>query len=151
MSSPVIAVRPTDTVAHAKNLMLRHKLKDLVVVDRGAPLRMLAMSDIAGRLGRGSATWRRRLVDYTPVARLMRKEAVTVSTGTDLKKAAALMLKHNVRSLVVKDKGKCDWVVDKNRSGGEFRQISGWPGQSQGSDEFQSSDRGPHALAGARS
>jgi CBS domain-containing protein len=113
MSSPVVAVRPTDPVAHAKNLMLRHKLKHLMVVDRGAPVGMLSISDIAERLGKGSATWRRRLVDHIPIARVMHRGEVAVSVGTDLKKAAALMLKRNVGSLVVQDGKKIVGVVTK--------------------------------------
>jgi CBS domain-containing protein len=103
MSSPIVALKPIDTVAHARNLMLRYKMKHLVVIDRGKAVGMLSMSDIAEYLGKGSAAWRRRPVDNIPVARLMRKGALTVSVGTDLKKAAALMLKRNVGSLVVQD------------------------------------------------
>jgi CBS domain-containing protein len=113
MSSPIVAVKSIDTVAHAKNLMLRYKMKHLVVVDRGKLVGMLSMSDIAEYIGKGSATWRRRPVDNVPVARLMHKDVLTVSVGTDLKKAAALMLKRTMDSLVVQDGENIAGVMTK--------------------------------------
>jgi CBS domain-containing protein len=113
MSSPIVAVKPIDTVGHAKNLMLRYKMKHLVVVDRGKPVGILSMSDIAEYLGKGSAAWRRRPVDNVLVARLMRKGVLVVSVGTDLKKAAALMLKRNMGSLVVQDGENIAGIVTK--------------------------------------
>jgi len=113
MSSSIVAAKPTDTVAHAKNLMLRYKMKHLVIVDRGKPVGMLSMSDIAEYLGKGSAAWRRRPVDNIPIARLMRKGVLMVSVGTDLKKAAALMLKRNMGSLVVQDGENIAGMVTK--------------------------------------
>lgn len=103
MSSPILAVKPADPVAHAKNLMLRHKVKRLVVIDRGKPVGMLAMRDIAERLSRGSSIWRRRPIDDIPIARVMHKGVISISTGTELSKAATLMLKHGISSLVVVD------------------------------------------------
>lgn len=125
MSSPVVAVRPADPIAHAKNLMLRHKVKHLVVVDRGAPVGMLSMRDIAKALGKGSAAWRRRPVDLVPVARVMRRGKVTVSVGTDLKKVAATMLKHDVGSLIVQDGVKIVGVVTKTDLVRSFSELVG--------------------------
>lgn len=113
MSSPIVAVKPTDPVAHAKNLMMRHKVKRLVVIDRGKPVGVLSMRDIAGRVGRGSSTWRRRPIDNVPIARVMRKSVLAVSLGTNLNKAAALMLKHDISSLVVQEGENIAGVVTK--------------------------------------
>ncbi|MDI6643298.1 MAG: CBS domain-containing protein [Candidatus Hodarchaeaceae archaeon] len=113
MSSPVVAVNPTNPISHAKNLMLRHKVKRLVVMDRGNPIGMLSMRDIAERLGKGSSSWRRRPIDNIPIARVMSKGIVAVSTSSDLNKAAALMLKHDISSLIVLDGKKVAGVVTK--------------------------------------
>ncbi len=113
MSSPIVAIKPTDPVAHAKNLMMRHKVKRLVVIDRGKPVGVLSMRDIAGRVGRGSSTWRRRPIDNVPIARVMRKSVLAVSLGTNLNKAAALMLKHDISSLVVQEGENIAGVVTK--------------------------------------
>lgn len=113
MSSPIVAVKPTDPVAHAKNLMLRYKVKRLVVIDQGKPVGMLSMRDLAERLGKGSSTWRRRPIDHIPVARVMSRGIITVSMGTDLNKAAALMLKHGISGLVVLDGEDLAGVITK--------------------------------------
>ena len=113
MSSPVVAIRPTDPVAHAKNLMLRHGVKRLVVMDKGKPAGIVTMRDLAGRLGLGSSTWRRRPFDYIPISRVMSKELITVAPGTSVSKAAELMLKHRISSLVVLDEGRLAGIVTK--------------------------------------
>ncbi|TEU14053.1 MAG: CBS domain-containing protein, partial [Hadesarchaea archaeon] len=94
MSSPVMAITPADPVARAKNLMLRYRVKRLVVIDRGKPTGVVSMRDLAERLGRGTSTWRHRPIDHIPVARVMSEGLVSVAPGTDLGKAAKLMLRH---------------------------------------------------------
>ena len=113
MSSPVVAIKPTDPVAHAKKLMLRYGIKCLVVIDQGKPVGIVSMRDLAERLGRGTSTWRRRPIDHIPVARVMSERLVTVAPGTDLSKAAELILKHRISSLVVLDGKKLVGIVTK--------------------------------------
>lgn len=113
MSSPVMAITPTDPVARAKNLMLRYRVKRLVVIDRGKPIGVVSMRDLAERLGRGTSTWRHRPIDHIPVARVMSKGLVGVAPGTDLGKAAKLMLRHGISSLVVLDGKKLAGIVTK--------------------------------------
>ncbi|MFQ6129835.1 MAG: CBS domain-containing protein [Candidatus Hadarchaeaceae archaeon] len=113
MSSPVIAITPTDPVARAKNLMLRYGVKRLVVIDRGKPIGVVSMRDLAERLGRGTSTWRHRPIDHIPVARVMKEGLVSVAPGTDLGKAAELMLRHGIGSLVVLDGKELAGIVTK--------------------------------------
>lgn len=113
MSSPVIAITPTDPVARAKNLMLRYRVKRLVVIDRGKPIGVVSMRDLAERLGRGTSTWRHRPIDHIPVARVMSEGLVSVAPGTDLGKAAKLMLRHGIGSLVVLDGKELAGIVTK--------------------------------------
>lgn len=101
MSSPVVAIGSTEPIAHAKNLMLRHDIKRLVVVERGSPVGIVSMSDLAERLGSGASAWRRRPIDHIPIARVMSKNLITVSPGTDLSEAASLLLKHGISSLII--------------------------------------------------
>ncbi len=113
MSSPVMAITPTDPVARAKNLMLRHGVKRLVVIDRGKPIGVVSMRDLAEHLSRGASTWRRRPIDHIPVARVMSDGLVSVALGTDVGKAANLMLSHNISSLVVLDGKELTGIVTK--------------------------------------
>ncbi len=113
MSSPVMAITPADPVARAKNLMLRHGVKRLVVIDQGKPTGVVSMRDLAERLGRGTSTWRHRPIDHISVARVMSKGLVNVALGTDLGKAAELMLRHGISSLVVLDGKELAGIVTK--------------------------------------
>lgn len=113
MSSPVIAVRPAEPVAHAKRLMLRHGIKRLVVIERGQPVGIVSMQDFARRLGGGTAGWRRRPIDSIPIANIMNKNLVTASPGTGLGSAARMFLKHGVGSLVVTEGGRLAGILTK--------------------------------------
>ncbi|MEW6593002.1 MAG: CBS domain-containing protein [Candidatus Hadarchaeota archaeon] len=113
MSSPVVAVRPTDTVAHAKNQMLRHGVGRLVVMEKGKPVGMLSMHDVAEHFSRGAPEWRRRQIDQIPIGRVMHKGLITVSMGTGLGNAARLMLRHGISSLVVLEDGDIAGMVTK--------------------------------------
>lgn len=113
MSSPVIALRPADPVAHAKNLMLRHKVDRLVVMDRGEAVGMLSMNDLAEGLGGESPNWRRRPIDQIPVSRVMHKGVLSVSPNTDVGKIAGRMIKEHFSSLVISDGGKIEGIVTK--------------------------------------
>ncbi len=113
MSSPVLAVKPADTVAHAKNLMLRHKITRLVVMDRGKAAGIVTMHDLATRMRGESSAWRMRTIDNISVSRIMTKDVLTVSLGTDLAKAAAIMLDKGISSLVVVDGGEVAGILTK--------------------------------------
>lgn len=113
MSSPVLAVKPADPIAHAKNLMLSHKVRRLIVVDKGEPVGMLTMHDIATRLRTESSTWRMRTIDTIPVSRAMHGGIISVSVGTDISKAAGIMLDHDISSLVVMDGKEVAGILTK--------------------------------------
>ncbi len=113
MSSPVIAVRPVEPVSHAKNLMLRHKINRLVVIEKGEPVGMLSMCDIAGSLSEGTASWRRRPIDQIQISRIMHKGVISVSPHTDLNKIADIMLRQDISSLLVSENSKLLGMVTK--------------------------------------
>lgn len=113
MNSPVLAVKPADTIAHAKNLLLRHKVKRLIVMDKGKLSGILTMHDLAVRLRMESPTWRMRTIDNIPVSRVMSKDVLSVSLGTDVSKAAAMMLDRGISSLVVADGEEISGIITK--------------------------------------
>lgn len=113
MNSPVLAVKPADPIAHAKNMMLRHCVKRLVVVDKGKPVGMLATHDIAIHLRTESPIWRKRTIDNIPVSRVMHKGILSISVGTDIVKAASVMLDHDISSLVVMDGDEIAGILTK--------------------------------------
>jgi CBS domain-containing protein len=113
MSSPVIAMRPAEPVARAKNLMLRHGIKRLVIIDQGEAVGIVSMKDLAERLGRGASTWRRRPIDRIPIARVMSAKPITTSPNTSLSKAADIMLKHGISGLIITEGRRLRGILTK--------------------------------------
>ncbi|MGC8816217.1 MAG: CBS domain-containing protein [Candidatus Hadarchaeum sp.] len=113
MSAPVLVVKPTDTLAHAKRLMLRGKVKRLVVMERGRVVGLLTVRDIVSRLRAGSPSWRLRTWDNGLVSRVMSREVHAVSPGTDVNKAVVMMLDRDVSSLVVLDGERLVGILTK--------------------------------------
>ena len=99
MSSPVIAVSLYDSLAHARNLMLKHRVGRLVVVDDDErPVGMLTVSDLvevlSGRLGSKSLESILVKEVYTP-------ELIAIEPTKSVKTAAQLMLRHKIGGLPV--------------------------------------------------
>lgn len=113
MSCPVVGIRPGEPVARAKNLMLRHRIKRLVVVEKGKPVGIVSMKDLAERLGRGTSAWRRRPIDLIPVARVMSTGLITVSPNTALDKATLKLLRHGISSLIVTEGERLVGILTK--------------------------------------
>ncbi|MEM2890522.1 MAG: CBS domain-containing protein [Candidatus Hadarchaeum sp.] len=113
MSTPVLVVKPTDTVAHARKLMLRGKVKRLVVMEKGRVVGLLTVRDIVARLKAGSPAWRLRTLENVLVSRVMSEEVQSVSPETEVSKAVAMMLDRDVSSLVVMDGSKVVGIITK--------------------------------------
>ncbi|MET1128373.1 MAG: CBS domain-containing protein [Thermoproteota archaeon] len=112
MSSPVIAVKPDDTVAHARRLMLRHRIGRLVVVDDDErPVGVLTKADLA-RLA--STELARRSLEHVPVEEVMTPNPVTVRVDESVRVAAQRMLEKGVSGLpVVDESGRVVGIVTK--------------------------------------
>ena len=101
MSSPVVAVRPASTVAGARKIMLRRRIKHLAVLERGRVVGVISMRDIVNCLMRELRARSLRPLEGIPVANLMSKGVVCVSNGTALEKAARIMQERGVGSVLV--------------------------------------------------
>ncbi|MDO9324557.1 MAG: CBS domain-containing protein, partial [Methanoregula sp.] len=84
MTSPVFFVSPDATVAHARNLMVRHKISRILVMEDGKLTGILTKKDIAYRLKQGEPAWRRRPLDRIPVGALATENPVTIDPGTGI-------------------------------------------------------------------
>jgi CBS domain-containing protein len=90
MTAPVFFVPPDATVAHARNLMVRHKISRILVMEDEKLTGILTKKDIAYRLKQGEPAWRRRPLDRIPVGALATENPVTVDPGTGIQKIAKL-------------------------------------------------------------
>lgn len=103
MSSPVLAVRPTDTLAYARNLMLKRDVGRLVVVDEEERLvGVITLSDITEALVSRFST---RTVDTILVEEVMTRDPITIEATRSMKTATQIMLKRRIGGLPVVDSG----------------------------------------------
>ena len=114
MSQPVFVVAAQDTVAHARNLMLKHKISRLPIMDGTRLAGIITKKDIAYRLRQTDPIWRRRPIDRIPVHVLMVPDPISISPHTPIKDVASLMLSRDISGLPVVEKGALAGIVTKS-------------------------------------
>ncbi len=105
MSSPVHVIAPAETIAHARRLMLKHRIGRLVVVDGENPIGIVTKSDLAWKLRQAESAWRRRPIDNIPVRVVMSENLITTYPDALLEEVEELMLENNIGGLPVVDNG----------------------------------------------
>lgn len=113
MASPVYVVAPEDNVAYARNLMLKHRVSRLPVMEGDELRGILTKKDIAYRLRQTEPMWRRRPIDRIPVSILMAPEPITIAPETGIRDIAAIMLDRDISGLPVVNEGKVSGIVTK--------------------------------------
>jgi len=113
MTSPVYTVSPNETVAHARNLMVRHRISRLLVIEEDALTGILTKKDIAYRLRQGEPAWRRRPLDRIPVGVLATGNPVTVSPDSPVLMVARLFVERIISSVPVIEAGRIAGIVTK--------------------------------------
>ena len=114
MSSPVYVVSPEETVARARNLMLRHKIGRLVLIENNKPIGIVTKKDISRRLNQAEPQWRRRPIDSIPIKQVMTGSLITIYPDATPKQLAELMVENNISGLpVVNNKNEVIGIVTK--------------------------------------
>ncbi len=114
MSSPVYVVSPDETVARARNLMLRHKIGRLVIIHDNKPIGIVTKKDISRRLNQAEPQWRRRPIDHIPIRKVMTESLITIFPDATPRQLAELMIENNIGGLpVVNNKGEVIGIVTK--------------------------------------
>lgn len=101
MSSPVYVVSPDENVARARNLMLRHKIGRLVLVEDNKPVGIVTKKDISRRLDQAEPQWRRRPIDNIPIRMVMTESLITIFPDATVEQLAELMSENNIGGLPV--------------------------------------------------
>jgi CBS domain-containing protein len=130
MTAPVFFVSPRDTIAYARNLMVKHKISRLLVMDEGRLTGMLTKKDIAYRLLQGEPEWRRRPVDQIPVEVFASGKPTVVSPDTGIKKIAEILVSKNISCVPVVENRSVVGIVTKTdlMKSGLVRALSGTAG-----------------------
>ena len=113
MTAPVFVVDPDATVAHARNLMVRHKISRMPVMEAGRLAGIITKKDIAYRLRQGEPAWRRRPLDRIPVGVLMTENPIVVAPDTGVREIARIFVDRNISSVPVVDEGAVTGIVTK--------------------------------------
>lgn len=113
MTAPVHVVTPDATVAHARNLMVRHRISRLPVMAAGTLAGIITKKDIAYRLRQGEPAWRRRPPDRIPVGALMTENPISIAPETSVREIARLFGDRNISSVAVMDGGALAGIVTK--------------------------------------
>ena len=100
MSSPVLVVKPTDTLAYARNLLLDRDISRLVVVDDYMkPVGVITITDIANVLANRPENFLEEIL----VKDVMSSDVKTIEYNRSVKTAAYIMLKYGIGGLPVLD------------------------------------------------
>ena len=114
MSSPVYIVGPNESTAHARNLMLRHKISRLPVIEESRLLGIVTKKDIGYRLRHTEPVWKRRPIDHVPVHLLMTGDPSSVTPDASVKGIAATMIECDISGLPVTEGGAVVGMVTKS-------------------------------------
>jgi CBS domain-containing protein len=114
MSSPVYVVFPTENIAYARNLMVKHHISRLVVMEEGRIRGIITKKDIGYRLRKAEPEWRRRPIDQIPIGLLMVPDPVTVAPDTGIREIAALFVERGISSVPVVENGALAGIVTKS-------------------------------------
>lgn len=128
MNAPVHVVSPDATVAQARNLMVRHKISRLPVMENGVLVGIITKKDIAYRMRKREPAWRRRPLDRIPVGAFMTEHPVVVAPDTGVREIARIFTKQNFSSVPVVDGGVMAGIITKTdlMKSALVRQIT-WP------------------------
>jgi len=105
MSSPVQVIAQEETIAHARNLMLKHGISRLVVAEGEKPVGIVTKSDLMWKLRQAGPMWRRRPIDHTPVRVVMSENLIITYPDASLEEVGELMLENSISGLPVVDVG----------------------------------------------
>ena len=114
MTTPVFFVSPDETVAYARNLMVKHKISRLLIMEEGRLVGILTKKDIAYKMRQGEPMWRRRPIDQIPVGAFATGNPVIVAPDTETKAIAKIFVKNDFSSVPVVDEGTVTGIVTKS-------------------------------------
>jgi CBS domain-containing protein len=103
MTGDVEVVTPTDTLAHARKVMLKRGIGRLVVVDEEDPSRPIGMLTITDIIDALLGRFISRPIDTILVGEVYTPELITIERTRTIKTAALTMLKHKIGGLPVVD------------------------------------------------
>jgi len=114
MNEEVFLIHENEQVNHARNLMLKHGINKIIVVDRDEnPIGIVTGKDLTHKLRGNGPAWKRRSIDTIAVRRIMSNGLITIDVDQDLKEAVETMIHNKISSLPVFDKEGLAGIITK--------------------------------------
>lgn len=113
MSSPVYFVSPGETVAHARHVMVKHRISRLLLMNGGQLIGIITKKDFALRVRDQEPAWRRRPIDRIPVETFASQEPTVVSPDAEIKKIGGIFVDRNISCVPVVEGGNVVGIVTK--------------------------------------
>ena len=95
MSTKVVTVKSTEKASKALQMMVRHKIGSILVVDKGKPVGILTERDVTTRMAKGQN------VRGLAVRNIMSKPLVTTGPSAQIWQAVEQMVRKDIRRLPV--------------------------------------------------
>lgn len=112
MQSPVYVIDKEEPVQRARNLMLKHYISRLLVMDGEKLTGIVTKHDISHRLSQAAPEWRRRPISKIPVKLVMTDRPITIYPGATVEQAAEIMAENGIDGLPVeRDEGEIVGII----------------------------------------
>lgn len=114
MNEEVILIHENEQVSHARNLMLKHGMSRVIVVDRDEnPVGIVTEKDLIRKLRGNGPAWKRRPIDTIAIRRVMSNGLTTIDATSDAKEAVETMLRNKISSIPVVDNEGLAGIITK--------------------------------------
>ncbi len=105
MGRGVITTKPEDTVQKACEIMAKHDLSGITVMERGEVVGMVTQGDLIGMIARGENP------AVVKVKEIMGRKIITIGPDADISQAAKKMVENRVKRLPVVKKGRLVGII----------------------------------------
>jgi CBS domain-containing protein len=113
MTSPVWYVDPTEMVAHARKMMVKHHISRLLVMKDGSLIGILTKKDLVFGFRDQEPAWRRRPVDRIPVETFASRDPLVIAPDAGIRKIAKIFMDRNISCLPVVENSEVIGIVTK--------------------------------------
>jgi CBS domain-containing protein len=114
MNDEIILIQENEHVSHARNLMLKHGMSRVIVVDLDEnPIGIVTEKDLVRKLRGNGPAWKRRPIDTIAIRRVMSNGLTTIDADSDAKEAVETMLRNKISSIPVVDPEGLAGIITK--------------------------------------
>lgn len=118
MTKETISISPDASIPNTAELMKKHKLKRLPVIDQGRLIGLVTEKDVAKSLPSPATSLSKHEINYLTekikVIDVMTKDVITTTADTTIEEAVMLMRHHDVGCLPVINQGKVQGIITES-------------------------------------